>query len=107
MLITVQDMIAWGLLVLPLIIIAWALVWRAELSAERNRHERYLRFQTVMRHLGREETSWAEKMAAAYELRQYKDYRAIIGRIFEDGKVREEGQAAALQSELKDVSKSG
>ncbi|MFT3996798.1 MAG: hypothetical protein QM667_05270 [Asticcacaulis sp.] len=107
MLVTVQDMIAWGLLVLPLIVIAWAVVWRGELAAERNRHERYLRFQAVMRQLGREDTSWAEKMAAAHELRQYKEYRDIIGRIFDDGKVREEGQAAALEAELKDVAKSG
>ncbi|WP_298329594.1 hypothetical protein [Asticcacaulis sp.] len=107
MLVTVQDMIGWGLLVLPLIVIAWAVLWLAEQTAERNRHERYLRFQAVLRHLGRDDTSWAEKMAAAHELRQYKEYRHIIGKIFDDGKVREEGQAAALEAELKDVSKSG
>ncbi|UDF04576.1 hypothetical protein [Asticcacaulis sp. AND118] len=107
MLVTVQDMIGWGLLVLPLIVIAWAVIWLGEQAAERNRHERYLRFQSVLRHLGRDDTSWAEKMAAAYELRQYKEYRHIIGKIFDDGKVRDAGQAAALEAELKDVSKSG
>ncbi|ESQ78798.1 hypothetical protein [Asticcacaulis sp. YBE204] len=106
MLVTVQDMIAWGLLVLPLIVIAWAAVWHAEAVAERNRHERYQRFYAIMQQLGRDDTSWAEKMAAAYELRQYKDYRHIIGKIFEDGKLREEGAQAALQAELKDLSKS-
>lgn len=99
MLVTVQDMIAWGLLVLPLVVIAWAVVWHAELSAERNRHERYMRFYQIMRQLGREDTSWAEKMTAAYELRQYRDYRHIISKIFEDGKLSEAG-AAALKAEI-------
>jgi hypothetical protein len=100
MLTNVQDIIAWGLIVLPLIIIAWAMIWIAESISERNRHERYLRFYQIMQHLGRKDSSQAEKMAAAYELRRYKEYGDIIGRIFIDGRLSEDS-SETLYAELR------
>jgi|GEM_PF-1987101 len=93
MLVSVQDMIGWGLLVLPLIILAWAGSVYIETTLERRRHDRYQRFYQILRVLARDDASMAEKMAAAYELRQYRDYREVIARIFDDGELRPEDEA--------------
>ncbi len=102
MLSTTQDMVAWGLLVLPLIILAWAAVWFVLIQAERNRYERYQRFHAIMEQLARSDGGTADKMAAAYELRNYHEYAHIISKIFVDGKMRGD-TAAALQKQLRDT----
>lgn len=107
MLKTVQDMVAWGLLVLPLIVIAWASVWFVLIQAERNRHERYKRFYAIMEQLSRSDSETASKMAAAYELRNYRDYKDVVEKIFVDGRIRQDtGKAldAQLRDTLKDIS---
>lgn len=101
MLVSVQDMIGWGLLVLPLIVLAWAGSVYIEATLERRRHERYQRFYQIMRDLAREDVSQAEKMAAAYELRQYREYRDVIARIFDDGQLRPEDEGL-ISEQLKD-----
>ncbi|MEM9965589.1 MAG: hypothetical protein AAGC58_09605 [Asticcacaulis sp.] len=101
MLVSVQDMIGWGLLVLPLIVLAWAGSVYIEATLERRRHERYQRFYQIMRDLSREDASQAEKMAAAYELRHYREYRDVIARIFEDGQLRPEDEGL-IADQLKD-----
>lgn len=108
MLKTVQDMVAWGLLVLPLIVIAWASVWFVLIQAERNRHERYKRFYAIMEQLSRSDSETASKMAAAYELRNYRDYKDVVEKIFVDGRIRQDTAKALdgqLRDTLKDISK--
>jgi hypothetical protein len=97
-----QDMIAWGLLVLPLIILAWAAIWFVMIQAERNRYERYKRFYAIMEQLSRSDGATADKMAAAYELRNYREYAPIISKIFIDGKVRAD-TTQALDKQLRDT----
>ena len=102
MLATYQDMVAWGLLVLPLIVLAWAAVWFVLIQAERNRHERYTRFHAIMQQLAKSDGPTADKMAAAYELRNYREYKDVIARVFIDGKVRGD-TADALSRQLRET----
>jgi len=102
MLNSTQDMVGWGLLVLPLIVLAWAAVWLVLIQAERNRYERYQRFYAIMEQLSRSDGGTADKMAAAYELRNYHEYAHIISKIFVDGKMRT-NTAEALQKQLRDT----
>ena len=95
-------MIAWGLLVLPLIVLAWAAIWFVMIQAEHNRYDRYKRFYAIMEQLSRSDGATADKMAAAYELRNYREYAPLISKIFVDGKVRTD-TSAALQKQLKDT----
>ena len=101
MLSTPSDMVAWGLLVLPLIVLAWSAIWFVMIQAERNRYERYKRFHAIMEQLARSDGATADKMAAAYELRNYREYAHIIAKIFIDGKVRPLN-GDALQGQLKE-----
>jgi len=95
-------MIAWGLLVLPLIVLAWSALWFAGIQAERNRYERYKRFHAIMEQLARSDGATAAKMAAAYELRNYREYKDIIAKIFVDGRVRADS-GEALEKQLRDT----
>ncbi|MGZ3298655.1 MAG: hypothetical protein ACXU8O_06550 [Asticcacaulis sp.] len=97
------DMIvAWALLVLPLIVLAWAAIWFVMIQAERNRYERYKRFYAIMEQLSRSDGATADKMAAAYELRNYREYAPIIAKIFVGGKVRTD-TGPALDKQLKET----
>ncbi len=102
MLSTTQDMVAWGLLVLPLIVLAWAAVWFVLITAERNRFERYTRFHRIMEQLAKSDGPTADKMAAAFELRNYREYKDVIARVFIDGKVRGD-TAEALTKQLRET----
>ncbi len=102
MLATIQDKVALALVVLPLIVIAWAAVWFVLIEAERNRHERYKRFYAIMEQLSRSDGVTAAKMAAAYELRNYREYADIIAKIFIDGRVRDT-TSDLLQKQLRDT----
>lgn len=107
MLVNVQDMIGWGLLVLPLIVIAWAACVHVETALERRRFERYQRFYAIMRDLGREDATMPEKMAAAYELREYREYRDVIAKIFDDGQLREETDSLVTAQLRESAQKTG
>ncbi len=102
MLNTYQDMIAWGLLVLPLIVLAWAAAVYVSMQMETHRYERYRRFHAIMEQLARSDGATADKMAAAYELRNYREYKDVIARIFADGRVRDL-KADALQKQLRET----
>jgi hypothetical protein len=102
MLATIQDKVALALVVLPLIVIAWAAVWFVLIEAERNRHERYKRFYSIMEQLSRSDGVTAAKMAAAYELRNYREYADIIAKIFVNGRVRDT-TSDLLQKQLRDT----
>lgn len=104
MIATWQDAIAWGLLVLPLVVLAWAVVWFVGVQAERNRYERYQRFHAIMEQLGNKDGSTADKMAAAYELRNYREYADVISKIFANGHVRTDANDM-LQAQLKETLK--
>ncbi len=99
-----QDWIVWGMIVLPLVIIAWALTWRVLIEAERNRHERYQRFYAIMEQLSRSDSETASKMAAAYELRNYREYADIVEKIFVDGRMRQD-TGRALKKQLDETLK--
>jgi hypothetical protein len=80
---TVQDWIAWGGMVIPLFAMAWAAIFFV-LTRRREVHfQEFERLFKVMDHLGTSGGSIASKMAAAYELRKYPDYKDVIIRMCE------------------------
>ena len=96
---TWQDWIAWAGLVLPLATLAWAagffvLTWRVEV-----RHKRYEKFFGLMDKLGARDGSIPGKMAAAYEVRKYPEYREVIIRLCKDAAVHGEAREL-LEREL-------
>jgi hypothetical protein len=96
---TWQDWIAWAGVVLPLVSLAWAACFYVLTRRREVHHQEYERFFAVMDHLGQQGGSIASKVAAAYELRKYPEYRDVIIRVCEGANV--EGPAAAmLRAEL-------
>ncbi|WP_167074507.1 hypothetical protein [Sphingomonas vulcanisoli] len=93
------EWLAWAGVVVPLASLAWAAVMyvrtkRAEVDAQR-----FEQFFKVMELFG-SNSSIASKMAAAFELRKYPQYKEVIIRLCE--KARVEGDAAEmLRDELR------
>jgi hypothetical protein len=104
MLKTATDFVAWGLLVTPLVILAAVSLMRFIQKRENNRHERYLRFQTLLVTIANKDLDVGPKLAAAYELRRYPDYASVLNKIFVDGNVRQEG-SEYLARQLRDTLK--
>ena len=78
---TWQEWFAWAGVVVPLAALAWAAVFYT-LTRRREVHfQEFERVFKVMDHLGQEGGSIASKMAAAYELRKYPEYREVIIRL--------------------------
>lgn len=96
---TWQDWIAWAGIVLPLAALAWAAILYVLTRRRETQHQEFERFFKVMDHLGQSSGSIASKMAAAYELRKYPEYRDVIIRLCEQAEF--EGVAAQmLQNEM-------
>jgi len=91
---TIQDWIAWAGVVLPLASLAWAACFYVLTRRREVQHQEFERFFKVMDHLGHENGSIASKMAAAYELRKYPQYRETIIRLCEGADIR--GPAAQM-----------
>ena len=97
---TWQDWITWGGIVIPLVSLAWAASFYVLTRRREVQHQEFERFFKVMDHLGQSEGSIASKMAAAYELRKYPEYREVIIRLCEDAQIQ--GPAAQmLEREMK------
>lgn len=96
---TFSDWLAWAGLVLPLMTLAWSALWFVRIEAEKNRKARYDQFFNLMDQLGRREYSIAAKMAAAYSLRRFPEYREVIVRLTSDVGIDGEG-AHLLAREL-------
>lgn len=85
---SVQDWIAWAGIVIPFGALAWAAVFFV-LTRKREVHfQEFERLFKVMDHLGQDGGSIASKMAAAYELRKYPDYKDVIIRMCDQADVR-------------------
>ena len=85
---SVQDWIAWAGIVIPLFAMAWAAIFFV-LTRRREVHfQEFERLFKVMDHLGHEGDSIASKMAAAYELRKYPEYKDVVIRMCEQADVR-------------------
>jgi hypothetical protein len=85
--------------VLALLALAWAAVNYVLLKKMEINHSEFQRVFEIMDHLGAKGNSIASKMAAAYELRKYPQYAAVIVRLAE--KVEYDGAASdMLKSEL-------
>ena len=84
---SVQDWIAWAGIVIPLFAMAWAAIFFV-LTRRREVHfQEFERLFKVMDHLGHQDGSIASKMAAAYELRKYPEYKDVIIRMCEQADV--------------------
>jgi hypothetical protein len=105
MLKTATDFVAWGLLVMPLMILASVSLVRLFREREKSRNERYLRFQSLLLTIANKDLDLGPKLAAAYELRHYPDYAPVLNKIFVDGRLRQEG-SEHLVRQLKDTLKS-
>lgn len=82
-LITAAEWIAWAGVVIPLAALAWSAVFYTLARRRETQHEEYQRFFQIMDHLGSQDGSLSAKMAAAYELRKYRDYAEVIINICE------------------------
>lgn len=97
---SIQDWIAWAGIVIPLASLAWAACLYVLTRRREVQHQEFERFFKVMDHLGTSEGSIASKMAAAYELRKYPEYREVIIRLCEQARI--DGPAAEmLRDEMK------
>ncbi len=91
---TWMEWIAWLGIVIPLFTLAFS-GWRyVVVRREENQHQQYQRFFEITDHLGHDGGSIASKMAAAYELRKYPEYKDVIIRLCEGVDVR--GAAAEM-----------
>ena len=91
---TIQDWIAWGGIVIPLFAMSWAAIFFV-LTRRREVHfQEFERLFKVMDHLGQGGGSIASKMAAAYELQKYPEYKDVIIRMCEQANT--EGPAAKM-----------
>ena len=72
---------------IPLFAMAWAAIFFV-LTRRREVHfQEFERLFKVMDHLGQTDGSIASKMAAAYELRKYPDYKDVIVRMCRETEV--------------------
>jgi hypothetical protein len=92
--VTWQDWIAWAGVVVPLAALAWAAVFYTLSHRREVQQQEFERFFRVMDLLGQGEGSIASKMAAAYELRKYPQYKEVIVRMCDQAEVR--GQSAKM-----------
>jgi hypothetical protein len=80
---TWQEWVAWAGVAIPLAGLAWAAVFYT-LARRREIHfQEFERLFKVLDHLGHSGGSIASKMAAAYELRKYPEYKDMIIRMCE------------------------
>lgn len=79
--------------------LAWSSVHYVFIRKREQKFEEYKKFFDLMDTLGQESGSIASKMAAAYELRKYPDYREVIIRLFDDVKI-DGGSAELLKKEM-------
>lgn len=103
MLVSMTDYIAWGLLVVPLFGLLWVGLSLLMIAREHRRYERYLRFYKIMQQLSQSETAAPNKMAAAYELRRYREYEPILRKVFVDGQVRTDNTGEMVKNQLKET----
>ena len=92
-----QEWIAWAGIVIPLIALAWSAVFYVRAKRREVHHQEYQRFFEITDHLGQQGGSIASKMAAAYELRKYPEYKEVILNICEKAPVT--GGAAKMLAE--------
>lgn len=83
--------------VLSLMALAWAAVNYVIIRRQEQQRTRYRNLFDLMDELGRPGHSVASKMAAAYELRKYPEYKDVIVRLLE--KVEVEGSSAQMLKE--------
>jgi hypothetical protein len=101
-----QDWVAWAGVVLPLMTIAWSAWSYSQTRKRETQHREYERFFEVMDHLGQQGGSIASKMAAAYELRKYPEYKEVIIRMCETVQTSgHDSSAKMLKSELEATAK--
>jgi hypothetical protein len=96
---TAGDWIAWAGVAIPLASLAWAAIFYVLTRRREVQHQEFERFFRVMDHLGHDGGSIASKMAAAYELRKYPEYREVIIRLCEQADISGPS-AAMLKNEL-------
>lgn len=72
------EWIAWAGVVIPLAALAWSAVVYAMAQRRAVLNAEYERFFQIMDHLGQQGGSIASKMAAAYELRKFPQYKDVI-----------------------------
>ncbi|MBX9885322.1 MAG: hypothetical protein K2X68_10155 [Novosphingobium sp.] len=98
------EWIAWAGVVIPLAALAWSAVVYAIAQRRAVMNAEYERFFQIMDHLGQNGGSIASKMAAAYELRKFPQYKEVIINLCEKADL--EGPAAKmLRDELAETAR--
>ena len=94
---TIAEWIAWAGIVIPLAALAWSAVFYTIARRREVSHLEYQRFFEITEHLGHEGGSIASKMAAAFEIRKYPQYKDVIINICEKADVH--GPSAQMLKE--------
>ena len=89
-----DQWIAWAGVVLPLAALAWSALWFVSIEGRKAKNARYDQFFELMEQIGRQDHSIAAKMAAAYALRRFPEYREVIIRVLTESKI--DGGAATM-----------
>jgi hypothetical protein len=97
---SIQDWIAWGGIVIPLFAMAWAAIFYVLTRRREVRFQEFERLFRVMDHLSQSDGSIPSKMAAAYELRKYPDYKEVIIRLCREAILSPGGNSEMLKSEM-------
>ena len=93
---SVEDWLAWAALTVTLASLAWSAHRYVKLKEAEQEHLRYRRFFDIMDMLGAPSGSIASKVAAAYELRKYKEYGDLLERFCRDAQAQVTGESAAI-----------
>jgi len=91
---TWQEWVAWAGIVIPLLGMGWAAIFYVVTRRREVHFQEFERVFKVMDHLGQSGGSIASKMAAAYELRKYPEYKDVIIRMCEQAEAQ--GPAAKM-----------
>jgi hypothetical protein len=97
---TWQYWIAWVGITVPLAALAWAAVFYVINRRREIHHQEYQKFFEITDHLGKSGGSIASKMAAAFELRKYPQYKDVVLRLCQSVSA-EGGSAKMLIDELR------
>jgi len=77
--------VLWALLVATVCVGAATSIWYVRRLARRNQDERYRRFRAILQQIADPNGPVVAKVAAAHELKQYKEYADIVAHVFRNG----------------------
>ena len=97
---TWQDWVAWAGIVIPLASLAWAAGFYVLTRRREVRFQEFERLFRIMDHMSQGDGSIPSKMAAAFELRKYPDYKDVIVRLCRGAELSAGKNSEMLKDEM-------